>query len=184
MNYMQILPWSFVLCISTDKSLTNWISQRSFIIIWHVYRTLLSSWGEVVQVNTQALIKTVKETKHTKQPSYILVWEDPLGWVKQHFKNASESSLILSLVARKEVCKSNAQGTGILYAIYSVLKGSVSRNNWTVLQPRYEEHMTENRKYADYLWYDKLEKYKAIAVGDSSITWRYNSLITMIKCTV
>ena len=109
-----------------QKPYRNWISQRS------------SSWGEVVQVNTQALItedledrswrlilKTAKETKHTKQPSYILVWEDPLGWVK-HFKNASESSLILSLVARKEVCKSNAQGTGILYAIYSVLKGSVS----------------------------------------------------------
>ena len=106
------------------------------------------------------ILKTAKETKHTKQPSYILVWEDPLGWVK-HFKNASESSLILSLVARKEVCKSNAQGTGILYAIYSVLKGSVSKNNRTVLQPRYEEHMTENRKYADYLWYDnKLKKIK------------------------
>ena len=70
---------------------------------------------------------------------------------KTTFQDASENSLILSLAARKEVYKSNAQGTGILYAICSVLKGSVSRNNWTVLQPRYEEHMTENRKYADYL---------------------------------
>ena len=55
---------------------------------------------------------------------------------KTTFQDASENSLILSLAARKEVYKSNAQGTDILYAIYSRLQGSVSKNKWTVLQPR------------------------------------------------